>query len=104
MEFFRVYGRVIGLLRAERGLAIGLALANIAVAGLSGLAEKFSAQLAALDDGEGREALTKLVAATGDYKKSLTLMTAAQEWSEARALAQIKRADALGPVQLVGGE
>ena len=34
MEFFRVYGRVIGLLRAERGLAIGLALANIAVAGL----------------------------------------------------------------------
>jgi ABC-type multidrug transport system fused ATPase/permease subunit len=34
MEFFRVYGRVIGLLRAERGLAIGLALANIAVAAL----------------------------------------------------------------------
>ena len=34
MEFFRVYGRVIGLLRAERGLAIMLALANIAVAGL----------------------------------------------------------------------
>ncbi|MFN4015523.1 MAG: glucan ABC transporter ATP-binding protein/ permease [Reyranella sp.] len=34
MEFFRVYGRVIGLLRAERGLAITLAIANIAVAGL----------------------------------------------------------------------
>ncbi|MBV8190258.1 MAG: glucan ABC transporter ATP-binding protein/ permease [Alphaproteobacteria bacterium] len=34
MGFFRVYGRVIGLLRAERGLAIGLALANVAVAGL----------------------------------------------------------------------
>ena len=34
MEFFRVYGRVIGLLRAEKGLAIVLALANIAVAGL----------------------------------------------------------------------
>jgi ATP-binding cassette subfamily B protein len=34
MEFFRVYGRVIGLLRAEKGLAIMLAIANIAVAGL----------------------------------------------------------------------
>ena len=34
MEFFRVYGRVIGLLRAERGLAIMLALANVAVAAL----------------------------------------------------------------------
>ena len=34
MEFLRVYGRVIGLLRAERRLAIVLALANIAVAGL----------------------------------------------------------------------
>jgi ATP-binding cassette subfamily B protein len=34
MEFFRVYGRVIGLLRAEKGLAITLAIANIAVAGL----------------------------------------------------------------------
>ena len=34
MEFFRVYGRVIGLLRDERGLAITLALANIAVAAL----------------------------------------------------------------------
>jgi glucan exporter ATP-binding protein len=34
MEFFRVYGRVIGLLRAERKLAITLALANVAVAGL----------------------------------------------------------------------
>jgi len=34
MEFFRVYGRVIGLLRDERGLAILLALANVAVAGL----------------------------------------------------------------------
>ena len=34
MEFFRVYSRVIGLLRPERGLAIALALANIAVAGL----------------------------------------------------------------------
>src|SRR6476620_1421926 len=34
MEFFRVYGRVIGLLKAERGLAIMLALANVAVAGL----------------------------------------------------------------------
>ena len=34
MEFLRVYGRVIGLLRAERNLAIMLALANIAVAGL----------------------------------------------------------------------
>ena len=26
MEFFRVYGRVIGLLRAEKGLAITLAM------------------------------------------------------------------------------
>ncbi len=34
MEFFRVYGRVIGLLRDERKLAIGLALANVAVAAL----------------------------------------------------------------------
>ncbi|HEX9328015.1 MAG TPA: ABC transporter transmembrane domain-containing protein, partial [Reyranella sp.] len=34
MEFFRVYGRVIGLLRNERGLAIMLALANVAVAAL----------------------------------------------------------------------
>jgi ABC-type multidrug transport system fused ATPase/permease subunit len=34
MDFFRVYGRVIGLLRDERWLAIGLALANVAVAGL----------------------------------------------------------------------
>ena len=34
MEFFRVYGRVIGLLRAERGLTIMLALANVAVAAL----------------------------------------------------------------------
>src|SRR5581483_4958943 len=34
MEFFRVYGRVIGLLRAERWLAIALAVANVAVAGL----------------------------------------------------------------------
>jgi glucan exporter ATP-binding protein len=34
MEFFRVYGRVIGLLKDERGLAILLALTNIAVAGL----------------------------------------------------------------------
>ncbi|TAJ37188.1 MAG: glucan ABC transporter ATP-binding protein/ permease [Reyranella sp.] len=34
MEFLRVYGRVIGLLRAEKGLAIVLAIANVAVAGL----------------------------------------------------------------------
>ena len=34
MEFFRVYGRVIGLLRDERWLAMGLALANVAVAAL----------------------------------------------------------------------
>ena len=34
MEFFRVYGRVIGLLRAEKGLAITLAIANVAVAAL----------------------------------------------------------------------
>ena len=34
MEFFRVYGRVIGLLRAEKGLAIILAISNVAVAGL----------------------------------------------------------------------
>ena len=34
MEFFRVYGRVIGLLRDERRLAILLAVANIAVAAL----------------------------------------------------------------------
>ncbi len=34
MEFFRVYGRVIGLLRDERGLAIMLAFANVAVAAL----------------------------------------------------------------------
>ncbi|MBU8874385.1 glucan ABC transporter ATP-binding protein/ permease [Reyranella sp. MMS21-HV4-11] len=34
MEFFRVYSRVIGLLRAEKGLAITLAIANVAVAAL----------------------------------------------------------------------
>src|SRR5471032_3480392 len=34
MEFFRVYGRVLGLLRDERRLAILLALANVAVAAL----------------------------------------------------------------------
>src|SRR5260221_7304494 len=34
MEFLRVYGRVIGLLRAERGLAIMLARANVAGAAL----------------------------------------------------------------------
>jgi ATP-binding cassette subfamily B protein len=34
MEFFRVYGRVLGLLRDERRLAITLALANVAVAAL----------------------------------------------------------------------
>jgi ATP-binding cassette, subfamily B, beta-glucan exporter len=34
MEFFRVYGRVIGLLRDERGLAIMLAFANVGVAAL----------------------------------------------------------------------
>ena len=34
MEFFRVYGRVIGLLRDERGLAIMLAFANVADAAL----------------------------------------------------------------------
>jgi ATP-binding cassette, subfamily B, beta-glucan exporter len=34
MEFFRVYGRVLGLLRDERRLAIMLALANVAVAAL----------------------------------------------------------------------
>jgi ATP-binding cassette subfamily B protein len=34
MEFLRVYGRVIGLLRAERLLAIALAAANVVVAGL----------------------------------------------------------------------
>ncbi len=34
MEFFRVYGRVLGLLRDERRLAIMLAVANVAVAAL----------------------------------------------------------------------
>jgi glucan exporter ATP-binding protein len=34
MEFFRVYGRVLGLLRDERKLAITLAVANVAVAAL----------------------------------------------------------------------
>src|SRR5690242_3110321 len=34
MEFFRVYGRVLGLLRDERKLAITLAFANVAVAAL----------------------------------------------------------------------
>src|SRR6478609_7276157 len=34
MEFFRVYGRVLGLLRDERKLAITLAFANVVVAGL----------------------------------------------------------------------
>jgi glucan exporter ATP-binding protein len=34
MEFIRVYGRVLGLLREQRGLAAILALANVAVAGL----------------------------------------------------------------------
>jgi ATP-binding cassette subfamily B protein len=34
MEFLRVYGRVLGLLRDERGLAIMLALANVVVAAL----------------------------------------------------------------------
>ncbi len=35
MEFLRIYGRVLALLRPERGLAIGLALANVVVAGLA---------------------------------------------------------------------
>src|SRR3954471_7009893 len=34
MEFLRVYGRVLGLLRDERRLAIMLAFANVAVAAL----------------------------------------------------------------------
>jgi ATP-binding cassette subfamily B protein len=34
MGFFGVYRRVLGLLRPERGLAIGLAIANVVVAGL----------------------------------------------------------------------
>src|SRR2546430_939751 len=34
MEFFRVYGRVLGLLRDEKRLAIVLAFANVAVAAL----------------------------------------------------------------------
>ena len=34
MNFLRIYRRVLGLLRAERGLAIGLALANVVVAAL----------------------------------------------------------------------
>ena len=34
MDFFRIYGRVLGLLRPERGRAIVLALANVAVAAL----------------------------------------------------------------------
>jgi len=34
MEFFRVYGRVLALLRDERKLAITLAFANVVVAGL----------------------------------------------------------------------
>src|SRR3954471_7253433 len=34
MEFLRVYGRVLGLLRDERWLAVTLALANVAVAAL----------------------------------------------------------------------
>src|SRR5436305_2366235 len=34
MEFFRVYGRVVGLLRDEKRLAIVLAFANVAVAAL----------------------------------------------------------------------
>jgi ATP-binding cassette subfamily B protein len=35
MEFFRIYRRVLGLLRPERGLAATLALGNLGVAGLS---------------------------------------------------------------------
>jgi len=35
MEFLRIYGRVLGLLRPERGLAIGLAIANVVVAALA---------------------------------------------------------------------
>lgn len=34
MGFFRVYRRVLALLRPERGLAIGLAIANVIVASL----------------------------------------------------------------------
>ncbi|MCU0837818.1 MAG: glucan ABC transporter ATP-binding protein/ permease [Rhodospirillales bacterium] len=34
MDFVRVYGRVLGMLRPERGLAIALALANLVVAAL----------------------------------------------------------------------
>ena len=34
MEFFRVYGRVLGLLKEEKGLVIWLAVANVAVAGM----------------------------------------------------------------------
>ena len=34
MSFLAIYGRVLGLLRPEFGLALTLALANIAVAGM----------------------------------------------------------------------
>ncbi len=34
MEFFRVYGRVLGLLKEEKGLVVWLAVANVAVAGM----------------------------------------------------------------------
>jgi ATP-binding cassette, subfamily B, beta-glucan exporter len=34
MKFLRIYGRVLGLLAPEKGLAIGLAVANLALAGL----------------------------------------------------------------------
>src|SRR6476646_11474632 len=34
MKFFRIYGRVLGLLAPEKGLATTLALANLALAGL----------------------------------------------------------------------
>jgi Na+-transporting NADH:ubiquinone oxidoreductase subunit NqrB len=34
MHFFRLYGRVLGLLAADKWVAIGLAAANIALAGL----------------------------------------------------------------------
>jgi ABC-type multidrug transport system fused ATPase/permease subunit len=34
MKFFRIYARVLGLLAPEKGLAIALAIANLALAGL----------------------------------------------------------------------
>lgn len=67
----------------------------------SGAIEKYLAaetKRTALDDGEGREALTKLVAATGDYKEALGLMGAAQDLAAGTGMSLAQAAQMLGKI------